>query len=188
MYTGGFYAGSGDAKFYVQDATGGISVQCFDQNGEPPEVTLGDLVTVTGKIGAYNNEVQIVPGDNVADVTIVDGMPADVPAPMDVTLADFNSPDTEGWLVRIEGQALRVQEYSFSYEVDISDGGDTVLLYVDKNTGIDMGDVHPYSYYEVTGIAEGYYAGLNLSRASRTTLLRSRRKPCWCSRKRQALR
>ena len=79
-------------------------MQCFDQNGEPPEVTLGDLVTVTGTIGAYNNEVQIVPGDNVTDVTIVDGTPADVPAPMDVALADFNSADKMGWLIRVEGQ------------------------------------------------------------------------------------
>lgn len=162
MYTGGFYAGGGNTKFYVQDATGGIAVQCFGSSGSLPVVTLGDLVTVTGRIGAYHSEVQIVPHDNVADVNVVDGTPADVPAPVDVALADFNSPDTPAWLTRVQGQAVRVQEYSFSYAVDISDGVDTVSVYVDKGTGIDMSNVLPYHYYAVTGIAEAHYSDFEL--------------------------
>ncbi len=156
MYTGGFYAGSGDVKFYIQDATGGIAVQCFDQYGAVPAVTLGDLVTVTGVVGAYQGELQVVPGDNVDDVTVVDGAPADVPYPRDVLLSDFNSPDNLGWLTRVLGRVVGVQHFAYNDIVVLTDGIVTVTVYIDANTGIDTGEIEAYDDYRVTGIAERY--------------------------------
>jgi uncharacterized repeat protein (TIGR01451 family) len=159
MYTGGFYAGS-NAKFYIQDGTGGISVLCFSSNGTLPAVTLGDLVTVTGEIASYNNEIQIQPADNVADVLVTDGDPSDVPAPLGKAIDEVDDDDDAlGWLVNISGEATRVEEFSYRYEIDLTDGmGHTVLIYVDKETGIDLSDAEVGSSYVITGIAEVYYS------------------------------
>ncbi len=158
MYTGGFYAGGGNTKFYVQDSTGGIAVQCFGSGGTLPVVTLGDLVTVTGQIGAYNNEVQIVPADNVADVEVVNGAPSDVPAPLIKAISQVDDdPDAVGWLVNIQGTATRVATYTYSYEVDLSDGqGHMVLVYLDANTGATVAGVKVGTSYVITGIVELY--------------------------------
>ncbi len=162
MYTGGFYAGSGDAKFYIQDATGGIAVQCFDQYGAPPVVTLGDWVTVTGTIAAYQGEVRVVPADNVGDVTVVDGAPTDVPYPRDVLLSDFNSPDALGWLTRVLGQVVSVQHSAYNDTVVLTDGIVTVTVYIDADTGIDTSEIAAYDDYRVTGIAERYFSTYEL--------------------------
>ncbi|MBN2002625.1 MAG: DUF11 domain-containing protein [Anaerolineae bacterium] len=147
MYTGGFYASTGKAKAYIQDATGGVSLY-----GALPEITLGDWVTVTGAVSVYNGEIEILP----INLVVVDGTSADVPGPMDVALADFDSPDTLGWLTRVQGQVVSIQSFSYNYAIDISDGTDTVEIYVDKQTGIDIGGIALYDDYQVTGIAELY--------------------------------
>ena len=52
MYTGGYFAGSGNTKFYIEDETGGLQVQVF--SGENTvEVPIGAYVRVRGAIGAY---------------------------------------------------------------------------------------------------------------------------------------
>ncbi len=156
MYTGGFYAGS-NAKFYVQDSSGGISVIAFASNGTLPQVTLGDLVTVTGEIGAYNGEIQIAPADNTTDVQIQHGDPADVPAPLDKAISEVDDDvNALGWLVQTQGEVITATEYTYSYEILLSDGmGNTALVYVDKNTGI-VPDVRVGATYRVTGISELY--------------------------------
>ncbi|HFD38337.1 MAG TPA: DUF11 domain-containing protein [Anaerolineae bacterium] len=158
MYTGGFYAGSGNAKFYVQDGTGGVQVQMFDENGTPlPTVALGDWVTVTGQIGAYRNEIQLVPADNPNDVSVTAGAPADVPAPLVKGLGEIGE-ETEGWLVRVQGRATRIQEYTYNWEMDLTDGQHSLLIYVDKNTGASLSGYQIGYTYVITGISTQYDA------------------------------
>ena len=45
MYTGGYYAGTGNTKFYLQDETGAIQVQVFSGQGSV-NVDVGDRVRV----------------------------------------------------------------------------------------------------------------------------------------------
>lgn len=158
MYTGGFFAGAGNAKFYVQDATGGIAVQCFGTNGTLPVVTIGDWVTVTGKIGTYNAETQIVPVNNATDVTVVDGDPGDAPAPLPKAISEINgNPAVLGWLVKVPGTLDAIRDYTYSYELDIVDGvGNTALVYIDKNTGMNVAGLTVGQVYEITAIAEIY--------------------------------
>ena len=72
MYTGGFYAGGGNVKFYLQDATGGIQIQVFDENGPVPTVAVGDKVRVSGTVSVYRDSLQISPDVLPEDVTIID--------------------------------------------------------------------------------------------------------------------
>ena len=152
MYTGGFYAGSGE-KFYIQDDTGGMQV--YSPDPSMPDVTLGDWVVVTGTLGSYRNERQVQPAAVPDDVDVTDGSPGDVPAPRSVALDEIGE-ETEGWLVQIRGRAARIEEFTYSWEMDITDGRTTVLVYVDKNTGIDLTG-YPVGYtYLITGISAQY--------------------------------
>ncbi len=155
MYTGGFYAGSGNAKFYIQDSTGGIAVQCF---GFDPEVTIGDLVTVTGQIANYRGEVQVQPPDSDA-VQVTDGTPDQAPAPLEKAISEVDDDDDAiGWLVRIHGPVTDFYESTYYYKFWVSDGTYTATVYVDKNTGTVLTDDMVGMSYAVTGIAELYYS------------------------------
>ncbi len=155
MYTGGFYAGSGNAKFYIQDATGGVAIQCF---GFDPGVTIGDLVTVTGSMATYRGEVQVQPADSSA-VQVTDGTPDQAPAPFDKAISEVDDDDDAiGWLVRIHGPVTGFYESTYYYKFWVSDGTYTATVYVDKNTGITLNSDMVGMPYQVTGIAELYYA------------------------------
>lgn len=155
MYTGGFYAGS-NTKFYIQDVTGGVEVFCYSTRGTLPVVTIGDLITVTGAIEYYRGEVEVVPANNVTDLQKTDGSPADAPAPLAKAISEVDNDDAAlGWLVQIDGTATRVQTYTNSYEMDLSDGlGHTVLIFLDKLTGANVNSVQVGGRYVVIGISE----------------------------------
>ena len=158
MYTGGFYAGTGNAKFYIQDESGGIQIQCFDENGTPPEVALGDRVRVSGEVGVYRNSMQIVPVSNPDDVVILGHEEA--PAPQEVAVAQAaGDPAVLGKLIAVTGQAIRVEEFTYSYEIDLADDqGNVALVYVDKLTGMELEieQVEVGHRYRLAGISEMY--------------------------------
>ncbi len=158
MYTGGFYAGTNNAKFYIQDESGGIQIQCFDENGTPPEVALGDRVRVTGEVGVYRNSMQIVPVSNPDDVVILGH--EEPPAPQEVAIAQAaGDPAVLGKLIAVTGQATRVEEFTYSYEIDLADDqGNVVLVYVDKLTGMELEieQVEVGHRYTIAGIGEMY--------------------------------
>ncbi|MDY6874997.1 MAG: lamin tail domain-containing protein [Chloroflexota bacterium] len=158
MYTGGYYAGTNNAKFYIQDESGGLQIQCFDDNGTPPVVALGDRVQVTGEVGAYRNSMQIVPGSNQDDVVILGQ--EEPPATQEATVAQATGdPAVSGWLIAVTGQATRVEEFTYSYEMDLADDqGRVVLVYVDKLTGMELEieKVEVGYQYTIAGISEMY--------------------------------
>jgi len=166
MYTGGYYAGTDNAKFYLQDGTGGIQIQCFDESGEIPTVQIGDRVRVTGEVGAYRNAMQIVPRENPADIVILGHETP--PAPEEVSVARAAgggstepdaAPAVSGKLIAVTGQAIRVEEFAYSYEIDLADDqGNVVLVYVDKLTGMELEieQVEVGHQYAIVGISEMY--------------------------------
>ncbi len=157
MYTGGLYAGGGNTKFYVQDDSGGLQVQVFGGEG-PVNVTIGDKVRVFGEIGAYRGSGQIVPVIVPDDVEIVESTtPDSVPEPMIVTIAEAstNKETLPGMLVQVEGIVSRVEEFTYSYEIDLTDDEGQVLnLYVDKLTNIGVETIKTDTLYQATGILE----------------------------------
>lgn len=156
MYTGGYYAGGGNTKFYVEDESGGIQVQVFSGEGVV-NVHIGDKVRIKGTIGIYRGAIQIIPDIVPDDVQILSKAdPNKLPAPAKVSIADaLNKEDLHGRLVQIKGKITSVQEFSYSYSIDIADDqGNSINLYVDKGTSINPEAIEAGQLYWATGILE----------------------------------
>lgn len=153
MYTGGFYAGSG-AKFYLADETGGVQVYVAGA-GSTLRVDIGDRVRVQGIVQPYRGAIEIVPA-NEGQVEVLDPN-AESTAPMPVTLAEIvnNSEQLRGDLVQVEGTLARVEEFSYSFELDLVDpDGKLVTAYLDKETGMTVETISSSQQYQITGIIE----------------------------------
>ena len=156
MYTGGFYAGGGNVKFYVEDDTGGIQVQVFGGDGVV-NIHIGDTVQVKGTIGAYRGATQIVPDIVPDDVQILaKADPANLPKPAKVAIADaLKDENLLGRLVQVQGKVIDVQEFTYSYSIDLADDQGNILnLYVDKGTHINPEAIEKGQLYRAKGILE----------------------------------
>ena len=156
MFTDGFYAGTTGTKFYMEDDSGGIQVYCPGGMGLV-SVQPGDRVQVTGEIQVYRDSMEIVPSTYPDDVTVLDsGGPALQPAV--VSIADAISDESlPGRLIAVEGLATRIEEFSYSYEVDLMDDeGNLLLAYVDKDAGVTAEPLDLGKRYSITGISELY--------------------------------
>lgn len=165
MYTGALYAGTGNVKFYLQDETGGIQIQVFEGAGTV-NVGIGARVQVRGTVGIYRNSMQIVPILVPDDVVVLEQPGLEMPAPLQVPIQQANTDAAlPGQLIQIEGLVTRVEEFSYSYEIDIADPADPAVfltLYVDKQTGIHVEQIEAGRLYRATGVLETYNTGLLL--------------------------
>ncbi|MCA9973322.1 MAG: lamin tail domain-containing protein [Anaerolineales bacterium] len=157
MYTGGFFAGSTGVKFYMEDDTGGIQVYVPGGAGQVA-VNIGDRVRVTGQLELYRDSLEIIPVEIPADVEVL-GQTAP-PEPLPVSVTDVAGSDAIlGQLAVVEGTATRIEEFNFSYEVDLTDNqGNTALVLIEKDTGVTAELLDLGQQYRVTGIAE-FYSG-----------------------------
>jgi predicted extracellular nuclease len=156
MYTDAFYAGSTGTKFYLEDESGGIQVYCPGGMGLV-EVAIGDRVRVSGEIDVYRTSVEIIPATYPDDVEVLEQGVAE-PAPTDVSIQAAGSDESlPGRLIVVEGIATRIEEFSYSYEIDlIDDQGYSQLLYIEKETGVSVEPFELGRIYRVTGISELY--------------------------------
>ncbi len=156
MYTGGFYAGSSGTKFYVEDETGGIQVYCPGGAGKV-EVAVGQRVRVHGTIDLYRNAVEIIPATYPDDVVIVDSTPI-TPTPTAVPIAEVDG--NEQWLGRyiaITGTLTSLTEGNYDYRATLTDAeGNSLLIVVEKQTGVDVEPLEVGKMYRVSGICELY--------------------------------
>ncbi len=156
MYTGGYYAGGGNVKFYVEDDTGGIQVQVFGGDGAV-NVHIGDKVQVKGTIGAYRGATQIIPDIVPDDVQILaKADPENLPQPAKASIADaLHDENLLGRLVQVQGQVIDVQEFTYSYSIDLADDQGNILnLYIDKRTNITPEAIEKGQLYRAKGILE----------------------------------
>ena len=156
MYTDGFYAGTTGTKFYLEDETGGIQAYC-PGGKDLVTVDVGDRVRVTGEIEVYRDSMEIVPATYPDDVEILEAG-ADEPQPTSALLeAATKDESLLGRLIAIEGTATRIEEFTYSYEVDLVDEeGSTLLAYVEKDAGLTAEPLDLGHLYRVTGIHELY--------------------------------
>jgi len=155
MYVGGFYAGSG-AKFYVEDESGGVQVYVANA-GNSLVVPLGSRVRVRGKIELYRDSIELIPSSEDLVEILEPGNQNSALSPEGTELGMINTEPEyfPGRLVEIEGQVARLEEFTYSYEIDLFDEfGNLVSLYIDKETGISLEDVESDQYYMVSGIME----------------------------------
>lgn len=152
MYTGGFYAGSAGTKFYLQDESGGIQVYVPD-GASTVEVGIGDRVQVTGRIELYRGSIELVPQPE--DVLVLDGGNPIEPQEIELEQTVFDATPFLGELVGLQGTAVRAEEFSYSYEVDlVDDQGHLLTLYLDKLTEMSSEPVDIGHQYYAVGILE----------------------------------
>lgn len=156
MYTDGFYAGGTGTKFYMEDETGGIQVYIPGGKGAV-RVNIGDEVRVTGEIELYRDSIELVPANVPADIEITHAGAA-APEPTLITVQDNNRNDAViGRLNAIEGTVTRIEEFTYSYEVDLTDDeGYTALVYMEKEAGLTAEPLDVGRDYRITGISEFY--------------------------------
>ena len=155
MYTGGFFAGSG-SKFYLQDESGGIQVYVPNAGGVL-EVNIGDRLRVTGDIDLYRDSIELVPGDFTVDVELLEAGAAEVLAVPISLLDNEQNPEVIGRLNSITGTATRIDEFTYSYEVDLMDeAGNETMVYIDKDSGVTAEPMEVGEQYRITGISEFY--------------------------------
>lgn len=155
MYVGGYYAGSG-AKFYLEDDTAGVQVYVANA-GESLVVPLGSTVRVRGKITVYRDSIELIPSSEDFVEILESGSDASLKSPAEIDIAQVNaSPENlPGKLIAVEGRVARIEEFSYSYEIDLfDDSGNLVSLYLDKETGISIEEIEADQYYRMTGIME----------------------------------
>ncbi len=155
MYVGGFFAGSG-AKFYLEDDSGGVQVYVSGA-GATLNVPLGSTVQVRGKIEIYRDSIELIPASE-DQIEIIAG-PGDSleMTPELITIEEFNTLGAAltGRLLQVEGRVARVEEFTYSYEIDLFDeSGNLASVYLDKETGITLEDIEADQFYKVSGILE----------------------------------
>lgn len=150
---------------YVQDATGGIEVY---RSGIPAAFAPGDSLTVTGTIGQFNANTEIVMTSATVHAT---GLP--VPPPLVLTCNQvFNTWQTnsgcganpangreanEGRLIRINGVTWSGTwpTPGTNGTVTLTDASGSCTLFIDKDTGVD--DMSsPVGTFNLVGILKQY--------------------------------
>ena len=173
MYVGGFYAGSG-AKFYLEDDSAGVQVYVAGA-GESLSVPLGSTVRVRGKITVYRDSIELVPSSEDYVEILEIGSENSLLSPTEIDIAEINTApdDLPGKLVAVEGRVARIEEFSYSFEIDLfDDQGNLVNLYVDKGTGISIEELESDHIYRVIGIMEVLDGNLRLYPRLQSDLVR----------------
>jgi len=155
MHTGGLYAGTGNTKIYIADETGGIQVWIPGGEGQVT-IPLGTRVRVFGANEMYRGAVEFV-ANTPQDVEVIEVASAQSLWPPNLATVSEAVLDTTlpGLLTQIEGLVTRVEEFTYSYELDLMDqDGETLTLYVDKQTNISVEIIEVGQQYRATGILE----------------------------------
>jgi hypothetical protein len=143
----------GDDSMFIQDESGGITI--FEFSGVPA-VSPGDVVEVTGEIGAFNGEVQL----GVDAVTVAStGGPA--PTPIAATGDQLNGGLFQGQLVTYAGTVTTAVAFnSFgTASLGVTDSfGTTVTVFVDNRTGLDIDDFSVGQELVIVGVP-GFFSG-----------------------------
>ena len=153
-------------EIYLQDATAGVNV--WVSGGAASYVAeLGDSITVTARVDQYNGLTEL--GTSTGETTITNHGPGSgLPDPLIITcaelnatfLGDYSEPD-EGRLIRINdvsivgGDPWPITPQSSNSFIDISDGTDTALLFIDKDTTAN-GSPDPGAVFDVIGILKQF--------------------------------
>jgi predicted extracellular nuclease len=154
MYTGGYYAGSGNVKFYLEDETGGLQVWVPGGQGVV-DVPVGARVRVRGTMDLYRGSLELIVGA-LEDVEVLpgDGEPWQ-PTPVSLRQAANDMEALPGRLIQVEGTATRLEEFAYSHEIDlVDDQGQLLTLYIDKLTRISAETIEAGRQYRAAGILE----------------------------------
>jgi hypothetical protein len=125
-------------SYFIDDGTGGIDVLHFGST--TPVLNLGDEVMVTGVVDQYYGLTELVAA-NESDIVVV-SMGNPVPSPIVLTLGQFFD-DPEAYESRLVG-FMNLDKAGGTWPaegssgtIQMTDGSDTIDLYIDSDTDID---------------------------------------------------
>jgi predicted extracellular nuclease len=142
--TGSVYVLKGtynSGTFYIQD-TAGSGINFFNNAAGP--FALGDVVEVTGTVGAFGGEINI---EN-SSATFISAGPEVEATLIDIGLIDY---ETVGTLTEVIGEIAVTNINGGSDDFTTFTGTDSLLIFVDSDTGIDLTAVEVGDQYSVTG-------------------------------------
>jgi hypothetical protein len=131
--------------FYVQDATGGIS---FFSNSAGP-FALGDVIEVSGTVGAFSGEIQL----NTPSAIFLSSGPEVVPATVDITALTY---EDVGSLIKVIGTIATTNINGGSDDFTITNGTDTLIIFIDSDTGCDLSAIAIGDAYSAAGPLANY--------------------------------
>ncbi|MCD8508782.1 MAG: thermonuclease family protein [Bacillus sp. (in: Bacteria)] len=144
-------------SLFIQDEEAGIQLFSFNPS-QFPAVKKGDLVRATGIVGHHSGVTQL----QVSEVEVLESnqevpvRSVDLSTYMNASLAD----ELEGQLVRFEGFIRNINNY-FNGGVSIgiiNNDFDAVDIRVWESTGIDLDELSPYTWYEITAVSSRFNA------------------------------
>ncbi len=156
MYTGGFYAGSSGTKFYIEDETGGVQVYVPGGAGVV-DVPVGAQVKVQGLVELYRDSIEIIPStpEQVEVLTQPEDLNDPQPTLVSIQQAANDYETLPGDLVQVEGTVERLEEFNYSFEIDLGDReGHQITAYVDKLVGFNPESIGEGRDFRVNGIHE----------------------------------
>lgn len=120
---------------------GGIAI--FGTGGDNP--VYGDGVSVTGTVAAFQGEIQL------ATPTFSILSSGNVPVPVDMTITQIKSDyENVGTFGRSIGVVTSKSTAAFNKSFMMTNGPDTIMVFVDGTTGIDITGVDIGDTYQVT--------------------------------------
>lgn len=122
---------------YITDGTDGIQ---FFQSGTG--LVYGDVIEITGTVSSFSGEIQL----SSPSISLLSQGPEATPTAMTIGAikADYES---VGRFVSTIGTVASVS----GGDIFIYDGADTLQVYVDSDTGINLGAVAPGDLYQISG-------------------------------------
>ena len=171
LLKGNFNTGS----HYIQAADGGIQVF----NSAVTMGAIGDRIQVTGAVGTFSGEVQIT---SVSNYTVL-SHPGE-PAPLVRTVSQLahwtGAPpkvydyESVGSFVRVIGNIASAPTNNIptsDKQFTMTAGGDTLIVFIDKDTAIDVGAVAVGDPYQIDAVCVKYNALVELKPRSQTDLV-----------------
>jgi predicted extracellular nuclease len=153
IYTGALFAGSGNTKFYMSDASGGVQV--WVPGGEfDLDVPIGANVRVHGTPQDYRGTVELV-ADSPDSVEVLGQ--ENPPAPVDASVSQTQQEPAElaGQLIRVKGDLTQAIEETYSYNLTLANTqGESLNVYVDKQTELQVEGLTIDQPYTISGIFE----------------------------------
>ena len=142
-------------SYYIMDETAGMAT--FSYGMGSPALKMGDVVVIDGKISDYYGLIEI---NSLSDtnVVVVDSNQV-LPPPQEITIAEYNAdPESyEGELVSFKNLDLASGTWSTSgsSSLKLTDGTDTVAVYLDSDMGL-FNSPEPKWPVDLVGVASQY--------------------------------
>jgi len=140
---------NGGSHYILDDSGNGIAFY----NSAAPPLTYGDRVSVTGTVGIFQGEIQLSPAPTVTFL----GAEA-VPTPVVMTIAAAKSDyENVGKFVSLSGL---IATAPVSGQFKLHSGTDSIIVYIDSDTGINLGAVAVGDAYTIISPLVNYTGGI----------------------------